>query len=146
MDDPVAGDDRQHKSWRDLPPTPPLVWPGTPSLAAAAADASPSTVPAGPASRRPSRRLLIGTVLLVAAVGLVGTGMLATANQLGALLALGSAGDAKSPDTPGAVPPSSDEPLAETAARLLPSVVQIEANGALGSGFVAADGGLILTA
>ena len=30
--------------------------------------------------------------------------------------------------------------------RLLPSVVQIEADGAIGSGFVAADGGLILTA
>ena len=30
--------------------------------------------------------------------------------------------------------------------RLLPSVVQIEADGAMGSGFVAADGGLILTA
>ena len=29
MDDPFAGDDRQHKSWRDLPPTPPLVWPAT---------------------------------------------------------------------------------------------------------------------
>jgi len=36
--------------------------------------------------------------------------------------------------------------LAETAARLLPSVVQIEAGNAVGSGFVAADGGLILTA
>ena len=43
------------------------------------------------------------------------------------------------------VPPN-DEPLADTAARLLPSVVQIEADGAMGSGFVAADGGLILTA
>ena len=42
--------------------------------------------------------------------------------------------------------PPSDEPLADTAARLLPSVVQIEAGSAVGSGFVAADGGLILTA
>ena len=42
--------------------------------------------------------------------------------------------------------PPNGEPLADTAERLLPSVVQIEADGAVGSGFVAADGGLILTA
>ena len=145
MDDPFAGDDRQHRSWRDLPPTPPLVWPTTRPFATAAAGAGASPMPAAEAPRRPSRRLIVGTAVLVAAIVLVGTGVLATGNNLGALLAATAAG-AGGPDKAGAVLPPVDEPLADTASRLLPSVVQIEAGGAVGSGFVAADGGLILTA
>jgi S1-C subfamily serine protease len=80
----------------------------------------------------------------------VGTGLLATGGNLSALLAplaAGGSGGPGGPDTPAAVvPPQGDEPLADMAERLLPSVVQIEAGGAMGSGFVAADGGLILTA
>jgi putative serine protease PepD len=148
VDDPFAGDERQHKSWRDLPPTPPLVWPSTAPLATAAAVAGPAAMPVGGASRRPSRRLLIGTAVLTGAILLVGTGLLATGGNLAALLApLAAAGGPKGEDGPAAlVPPQSDEPLADMAERLLPSVVQIEAGGAMGSGFVAADGGLILTA
>ena len=146
MDDPFAGDDRQHRSWRDLPPTPPLVWPTTPPFATAAAGAAASPMPAAAASRRrPSRRLVIGTAVLVAAIAIIGTGLLTTGSQLGALLAA-TAGGAGGPDKAAAVLPPGDEPLADTASRLLPSVVQIEAGGAVGSGFVAADGGLILTA
>jgi S1-C subfamily serine protease len=92
-------------------------------------------------SRRPGRWLIVGTAVLVGAIVLVGTGMLATGGRLGALLAA-----AGGPDNAAAMLPPSDEPLADTAARLLPSVVQIEAGSAVGSGFVAADGGLILTA
>ncbi len=146
MDDPFAGDDRQHKSWRDLPPTPPLVWPTTPPFATVAAGAGVSPMPtAGTTNRRPRRRVIVGTAVLVAAIALVGTGVLVTGNYLGALLAA-TGGGAGGPDNPAAVLPPSDEPLADMAARLLPSVVQIEAGGAMGSGFVAADGGLILTA
>ncbi len=144
MDDPFSGDDRQHKSWRDLPPTPPLVWPN-PQYATAAAGAAASPMPAAGASRRPRRRLVVGTALLVAAVVLVGTGLLATGNPIGTLLAA-AAGGRDAADRGAAVLPQSDEPLANMAERLLPSVVQIEADGAVGSGFVAADGGLILTA
>jgi putative serine protease PepD len=143
VDDPFSGDDRQHRSWRDLPPTPPLVWPTTPQFATAAAGAS--QMPAAPASRRPRRRLVIGAALLVAAVVLVGTGLLATGNPIGTLLAA-AAGGPGAPEKGGAVLPPSGEALADMAERLLPSVVQIEADGAVGSGFVAADGGLILTA
>jgi putative serine protease PepD len=143
VQDPFAGDDRQHRSWRDLPPTPPLVWPNAPTFATAAAGAAAAPTPA--ASRRPRRRVVIGTAVLVAAIVLVGTGLLATGNQLSALLAATAQGPAGA-GNPGAVLPPSDEPLADTAARLLPSVVQIEAGNAVGSGFVAADGGLILTA
>ena len=88
MDDPFAGDERQHKSWRDLPPTPPLVWPtATPAFATAAVGAAASPMPTAGASRRTRRRLVVGTALLVGAVAVVGTGMLATGNQVGALLA-----------------------------------------------------------
>jgi putative serine protease PepD len=144
VDDPFAADDRQHKSWRDLPPTPPLILPATP-LATAAAGAGASPTPAAQTQRRPSRRLIVGTAVLVGAIVLVGTGVLATGNQLGTLLAAAALG-AGGPDKGAAVLPPSDEPLADTASRLLPSVVQIEAGGAVGSGFVAAEGGLILTA
>ena len=146
MDDPFSGDDRRHKSWRDLPPTPPLVWPAAPPLATASATVGASPIPAARAPRRPRRRLIVGALVLAGAVILVGTGILATGNQLGALLALASAGGPNGPGSAAGVLPRTDEPLADTASRLLPSVVQIEAGGALGSGFVAADGGLILTA
>ena len=86
MDDPFAGDDRQHKSWRDLPPTPPLVWPTAPPLATAAAGAGASPMPAARASRRPSRRLMIGAAVLVGVIAIVGTGVIATGNQLGGLV------------------------------------------------------------
>ncbi len=148
MDDPFSGEERQHKSWRDLPPTPPLVWPtATPAFATAAIGPAASPMPTAGASRRTRRRFVVGTALLVGAVAVVGTGMLATGNQVGALLApLAAAGGPAEPDKAAAAIPPSDEPLADTASRLLPSVVQIEAGGAVGSGFVAADGGLILTA
>ena len=148
MDDPFSGDERQHKSWRDLPPTPPLVWPATtPAFATAAVGPAASPMPTAGASRWTRRRFVVGTALLVGAIAVVGTGMLATGNQVGALLApLAAAGGPAEPDKAAAAIPPSDEPLADTASRLLPSVVQIEAGGAVGSGFVAADGGLILTA
>ena len=146
MDDPFAGDDRQHRSWRDLPPSPPLVWPATQPLATAAAGPAPSPMPVAAAPRRPRRRLTVATAVLVLAVVLVGAGMVVTGNQIGTLLALASAGGPNGTADAGSLLPGSDEPLADTAAMLLPSVVQIEADGALGSGFVAADGGLILTA
>ena len=145
MDDPFAGDERRHKSWRDLPPTPPLVWPTTvPAFVTATAGAAPSPTSAAGGSGRSRRRLVVGAVLLTGAVVLVGTGMLAIGDRLGASLAL--VGGPGAPDKVAAVIPPSDEPLADTAARLLPSVVQIEAGAGVGSGFVAAEGGLILTA
>jgi putative serine protease PepD len=146
VDDPFSGDDRQHKSWRDLPPTPPLVWPTT-APAFAAAGAGAPVAPAQRPSRRPGRRLVVGTALVIGAVVLVTSGALTASQRLASQLApAAAAGGPEPPSTAaGAIPPA-DEPLAETAARLLPSVVQIEAGSGVGSGFVAADGGLILTA
>jgi putative serine protease PepD len=90
---------------------------------------------------------MLGTALLVGAI-VVGSGMLATGGNLGALFAPLVAADGAGPDKGALVVPpgGSEEPLADMTARLLPSVVQIEAGGAMGSGFVAADGGFILTA
>ncbi len=147
MDDPFAGDDRQHRSWRDLPPTPPLIWPAAPPLASAPAGAGASPMPASRASKRPRRLLIVGAAVLVGAILLVGTGALTAGTQLVALLAPPvKAGGAAGADKGAAVLPPGNEPLADTVSRLLPSVVQIEAGAAIGSGFVAADGGLILTA
>ena len=122
MDDPYSGDERQHKSWRDLPPTPPLVWPtATPAFATAAIGPAASPMPTAGGSRRTRRRLVLGTALLVGAVAVVGTGMLATGDQVEALLApLAAAGGPAEPDKAAAAIPPSDEPLADTASRLLP--------------------------
>jgi S1-C subfamily serine protease len=49
------------------------------------------------------------------------------------------------PQQPGS-DPSGSEPIADTAAKLLPSVVQIETSQGLGAGFIADTSGLILTA
>jgi S1-C subfamily serine protease len=90
---------------------------------------------------------MVGAAVLVGAILLVGTGTLAAGKDLEALLAArAKAGGAGGADNGAAMLPPNNEPLADMVARLLPSVVQIEAGGAVGSGFVAADGGLILTA
>ena len=145
MDDPFAGAERRHKSWRDLPPTPPLVWPAA-APAFAAAGASAPVAPEPRASRRPSRRLVVGTALVIGAFVLVASGALSATQRLASQLAPAAAGSPAAPDTAAGPIPPATEPLAETAARLLPAVVQIEAGNAVGSGFVAAEGGLILTA
>ena len=147
MDDPFAGDDRQHRSWRDLPPTPPLVWPAAAPLATATAGVGASPMPAARRSRRPRRRFIVGTAVLVGAILLVGTGALTAGTSSWRCWRRPSRRvPPAAPDKGAAVLPPSDEPLADTVSRLLPSVVQIEAGGAVGSGFVAADEGLILTA
>jgi putative serine protease PepD len=146
VDDPFAGDDRRHKSWRDLPPTPPLVWPTTAPAFAAAGLGAP-VAPASRVSRRPRRRMFVGTALVIGALILVASGALTAGQRFASQLApAAAAGSPAAPDSAAGVIPPADEPLAQTAARLLPSVVQIEAGSGVGSGFAAADGGLILTA
>ena len=146
MDDPFAGDDRRHKSWRDLPPTPPLIWPTAAPAFATAAVAVPAA-PTPSTSRRPSRRLLVGTALVIGALIVAASGALTAGQRLASqLVPAAAAGAPEDPSGAAEAVPPAGEPLAQTAARILPSVVQIEAGNAMGSGFVAADGGLILTA
>ena len=146
VDDPFAGDDRRHKSWRDLPPAPPLVWPSAvPAFATAGA-----SIPAAPplrASRRPGRRFLVGTALVAGVLVVAASGVITTPQRLASQLTPATAGSGpEAPEGAAGAAPRADEPLAKTAAQLLPSVVQIEAGMAMGSGFVAAVGGVILTA
>jgi putative serine protease PepD len=160
MDDPYAGRDRPHRTWRDLPPTPPTVWPTQASGPQAPIAAAPTPTPRA-RRRRPSKAVLgLVGVLAIAIGGLVVAGPI-IGDAIEPVLAAATGapddnarpGDEHDPDasqTPGGSDQTdsdpSDEPLVDVAARLLPSVVQIEAGGALGSGFVAAEDGYILTA
>jgi putative serine protease PepD len=164
MDPFSTGGERAHLTWRDLPPTPPTgpVW------AAEPAPPAPDPVRAVPPAAQHGRRkaVVVGGGAAAGALALVA--ILALANPLaasndGSGTGTGSPGGAgasapkaavgvvPTPSAPAATPaPSpangSSEPLADTAARILPSVVQIETNGGLGTGFVADANGDILTA
>jgi putative serine protease PepD len=163
------GDERRHLTWRDLPPTPPT------GSAWSAAEPQPAPVyAAAPQPRRtPRRRTLaigaaaialctVGVVAAIAAPSLAsGPATALTGSPSDQSLNGGSAptqapgaGGTGNGSQPGATsqpttPPagtSGSEPLADTAARILPSVVQIETGSGLGSGFVADTKGDILTA
>ena len=116
MDDPFAGDDRQHKSWRDLPPTPPLVWPTTPPFATAPAGAGASPMPLANLEAAPTPRHL-GTALLVGAIA-SSAGLLATGNASGRCWP--HRRWRRRPDKAARCCPPSDEPLADTAAGSCP--------------------------
>ena len=158
--------DRRHLTWRDLPATPPTgpVWAFDPSPQASA----PAFVSAA-AVTRPRPRVRRRTLALTggAAAGVIALiAVFAVANPLAATTtapaaapgtAAGGAaggngaggGKAAANAAPTPVAPStggSSEPLADTAARILPSVVQIETRGGIGTGFVADGSGNILTA
>ncbi len=170
-----SGEERRHLTWRDLPPTPPTgyAWSVDPQPAPAVEPPAPRsgrrirgrTVAVGVIA---AALCTVGIVAAVAAPSLAGSGS-------GTALTAGSSdqslgGGAAPTQAPGAggsngsgpgatsqpgatsrptTPPSGtsgSEPLADTAARILPSVVQIETGGGLGSGFVADTKGDILTA
>ena len=116
MDDPFAGDDRQHKSWRDLPPTP-LVWP-CPPFATAPAGAGASPMPparprgrprAGSSSARPSWSAPSSSSAPGARHRQPPRGAAGRSGRWPGAAGRGGRGA-----------PRSDEPLADTAARLLP--------------------------
>jgi len=156
MDPFTAGGDGRHLTWRDLPPTPPTGPIQLTEPAPATGPIEPPLAPSPAPRRRRSRTpLILGAGALVGLLAL--GGILVVADPLAAT-------DATSPDqTAGAVAPTNppanpggsnggtaqgngSEPLADTAAKILPSVVQIETGSGLGSGFVADENGDILTA
>jgi putative serine protease PepD len=125
------------------------VWPATSPAAASTAQGASAASPIAAAGAPRRRRAVVVGAVTIAAVALVGTGMLAGWPNVAAILSpLAATGAPEKGDSPGPGPtsPQGDEELSSTVAGMLPSVVQIEAGGAVGSGFVAADGGLILTA
>ena len=159
MDPLNPGGEHRHLTWRDLPPTPPTGPILLADPAATSAPPAPAVLP--PAPRRRGRTALVlgaGALAGLLALG----GILAVANPLSASdnnpgsgqSGLGAA-NPTAPSTSGsgstAAPSapsnqSGSEPLADVAAKILPSVVQIETGGGLGSGFVADANGDILTA
>lgn len=154
MDDPFASQERSHRTWRDLPPTPPIETPPPEPVFTTPGATSPTPTPGQPHA---SRRRTIGTFALgvlagVLVLGVAGAGLVSA--TLGSAFDPMAAVERMAPG--GLVPPGGgedsppgttrDEPLADTADRLLPSVVQIEAGAAIGSGFVADKDGWVLTA
>jgi S1-C subfamily serine protease len=102
----------------------------------ARADRPSGTSPQPPRRPAPARSRSLGALVIAAAVALVASGALA-----GWLLGAGRESAAS-----GVAAPRTGEPVSAVADRLLPSVVQLEADRSLGSGVVYDASGLILTA
>lgn len=146
------------RSWRDLPVAPPTLddiepvppahsmppapmvgdEPDTIPLPASAPPASPASSPDNGSSG--PWRWVIGLAVLVVAVGALLVWSPWSDDASATELAGVDPGD-----VPG-VPEDASEPVAAVAARLLPSVVQIERFGAEGSGFAYADGRILTAA
>ncbi len=130
------------RTWRDLPPEPPEgdpLDPHLPILAGPTPEATKAT--AWPWA------LGFGVFLLALLALFLWAPWTTDADQN----LPGSGTEQRAPSTPPPVTPEapsdvSDEPVAAVTAGLLPSVVQIEAAGGVGSGFIYDDAGLVLTA
>ena len=127
------------------PPVPPVPPPPTTPV--------PPGAPWTAASRPPKRSATRLLAALVVAVLLVGGGFALAKSQEGGSPAKQAASGAKADrTTPGTPAPTvvdasnTDEPVAAVAAAVAPTVVQIETDSGLGSGFIYDDEGLILTA
>lgn len=145
------------RSWRDLPTVPPAtddirpVPPAEPTPPAPIDGGEPDTIPlpaaappappAPPADGRSSGPWpwLIGVAVLVVAVGALFVWSPWSEEPAAGLAAVDPA------QVPG-LPEDASEPVAAVAARLLPSVVQIERFGAEGSGFAYAEGRILTAA
>ena len=137
------------RTWQDLPPEPPLGDPLDPALVPPAAPPAAVEASAAPAPwRRFAAVLLILIVALLLWLLFPRTDETTPATTVPATESTDpTTGTTEAPEDVQ-VPPagSSDEPVADVAAALLPSVVQIESRLGVGSGFVFDDGGLIFTA
>ncbi|MDP9494963.1 MAG: trypsin-like peptidase domain-containing protein [Actinomycetota bacterium] len=102
---------------------------------------APSPLPAKPARRHVWLNLVSAMLLVAASSGI--TYLLVTDSGPDTEVVAGSQSDAGG-DAPTVVP--ADEPIANAAAVILPSVVQIQSGGGVGSGVIYDSDGLILTA
>ena len=141
------------RSWRDLPPSPPGVTSVTQPI-------SPGTSPLPSRQATPRHRLQwlgTGGLLTLAVLFLLGLAPFSSPSSDVATTSPGTVAPdvaATVPETAVAAPspesliaaPFADEPVADVAEALLNTVVQIERNGGVGSGFVYDDQGHILTA
>jgi putative serine protease PepD len=118
--------------WRLLPPTPPAAHPPI-------RDVAPETPPAGESPRSRRRWIAIASAAALLGAGF-GAGELAREDAEVPAVAAGAS------PTGAAAPESVAEPAAAVAAKLLPSIVQIDAGGRVGSGVVYDAEGHVLTA
>ncbi len=164
MDDSITGGERPHLTWQDLPAAPPLgPIPAPAAPASAMYDAPAPSAPTATARSTSNRRRMIavfGAGALVSALLVGGAGIALGGNHNRPAGGPGQFGQRTPAPTPaptaatgGTQPaptaaPQQDgsEPIADTAAKLLPGVVQISTSEGLGSGFVVDTSGLILTA
>jgi hypothetical protein len=133
------------RTWKDLPPEPPVGDPLSPVVAVPAE--SPPAAAAVP-SRWNWRYL---AAVLLALIVLLLFWLLVPRSEDSAPVTTVPTSESTDPtETPqqSPIPPpgSTDEPVADVAAALLPSVVQIESGFGIGSGFIYDDDGLIFTA
>lgn len=142
------------RTWRDLPPEPPLGEPLDP--------VPPAPLPVTPAvaavatRRAPRWPWAVGALVfvlgLIAMLALVPTGSdEGTGTTVPPVTTTTEAITEVEPDVQpvpetGSVPGGVDEPVADVAAALMPSVVQLESGFGLGSGFIYDESGLIFTA
>ena len=143
------------RSWQDLPPEPPL---GDPLEPALIPPAEPPIAEAAAATAAPWRRVAAVLLLLIAALLL--WLLLPRGEETTPVTTVPSTTEDSNTgitEAPVVPPPGSteeggtrdealDEPVADVAAALLPSVVQIETGFGVGSGFVYDEAGLIFTA
>ena len=138
------------RSWRDLPPSPPT------------RRIPNGALPLRSRQAKPTHRLRwigMGGLLTLAMLFLLGLALFTSASPSSDVAATSQGTVAPDvavtlPETAAAAPspesliaaPFADEPVADVAESLLNTVVQIERNGGVGSGFVYDDEGYILTA
>jgi Trypsin-like peptidase domain len=130
------------RTWRDLPPEPPV---GDPLPPVVEPPAQVSVAVDSPS--RWSWRHLAAVLLLLIALLLLWLFLPRHEDTTPTTTVPESTEPEPAPSEPQ-VPPegTTDEPVADVAAALLPSVVQIESNWGIGSGFVYDEAGLVFTA
>jgi S1-C subfamily serine protease len=118
----------------------------TPEPAEANVSLIPPVLPAKSARRHIWPNLLSALLLVVASSGITYLVVTDSESDTGEIAAPANPGeDASGSDAPAVVAPA-DEPIANAAAIILPSVVQIQSQGGVGSGVIYDPDGLILTA
>lgn len=118
----------------------------TPEPVEAGGVATPPVLPAKSARRHIWPNLISALLLVVASSGITYLVVTDSESDTGEIAAPANPGeDASGSDAPAVIVPA-DEPIANAAAIIIPSVVQIQSQGGVGSGVIYDADGLILTA
>ena len=129
-----------HRTWRQLPPTPPLgvpLPPPAPTTQMLVTETEPQPAPGAPPRRRGRRILAAGLGAVVGAAAVAGVFALVSDDddESGALSPVA-----------GATAPGEPEVVQDVVGAVAPAVVEIGHGEAVGSGVIYDDAGLVLTA